>query len=321
MGLDADELREEIYSIFHPEPVVGSEGEEWYERLPDERLRKEYSLDASYWREFEYGSTSALMRRATKSDQETASIVRAQQVPRELFMGTLRLFGDSLLAYHGESERSGPYRFYPGILVSAWASFEAFVRIYSELFVKSAKELPTPAAEALLEKAQVVDDQGKVQTKFSPRPLLHRYWWLLKFGYGCEYDRGSRIWQLGKAAIDKRNELVHYKFSEMPSLKTTELWQHLEAIFLLLIGPSCQIRKTVFPDLYGLYGTLIDLRPLIEEFEEAPLLKGFALDLDSVIFPCPFDNVNETDFPTFSRHLERKPLRGSGVASKTPGEA
>jgi hypothetical protein len=151
--------------------------------------------------------------------------------------------------------------------------------------------------------------------------LLHRYWWLLKFGYGCEYDRGSRIWQLGKAAIDKRNELVHYKFSEMPSLKTTELWQHLEAIFLLLIGPSCQIRKTVFPDLYGLYGTLIDLRPLIEEFEEAPFLKGFALDLDSVIFPCPFENVNETDFPTFSRHLERKPLRGSGAASKTPGEA
>jgi uncharacterized protein (DUF924 family) len=87
--------------------------------LPDQRLRKEYSLDASYWREFEYGSTSVLMRRATKRDDELASIVRAQQVPRELFMGTLRLFGDSLLAHRGESKRSGPYRFYPGILVSA----------------------------------------------------------------------------------------------------------------------------------------------------------------------------------------------------------
>jgi hypothetical protein len=49
MDLDADELREEIHGIFYPEPVVGNEGEEWYERLPDERLRKEYSLDASYW--------------------------------------------------------------------------------------------------------------------------------------------------------------------------------------------------------------------------------------------------------------------------------
>jgi hypothetical protein len=309
MDLDADGLREEIHSIFHPEPIVGSEGEEWHERLPDQRLRKEHSLDASYWREFEYGSTSALMRRAAEHDDELAAIVRAQQVPRELFMGTLRLFGDSLLAYHGQSERSGPYRFYPGILVSAWASFEAFVRIYSELFVKSARELPEPVADALLEKTMGLDEQGKVQTKFSPRPLLHRYWWLLKFGYGCEYDRGSRIWQLGKAAIDKRNELVHYKFSEMPSLKTTDLWQHIEAIFLLLIGPSCQIRKTVFPDLYGLYGTLMDLRPLIEEFEEAPFLKGFALDLESVIFPCPFDNVNETNFPTFSRYLDRKTLR------------
>jgi hypothetical protein len=48
---------------------------------------------------------------------------------------------------------------------------------------------------------------------------------------------------------------------------------------------------------------LIDLQPLIEEFEEAPLLKGFPLDLDSVVFTCPFDNVNETDFPTFSQSL------------------
>ena len=247
MDLDADELREEIHSIFHPEPIIGSEGEEWHERLPDQRLRKEYALDASYWREFEYGSTSALVRRATNHDDELASIVRAQQVPRELFMGTLRLFGDSLLAYHGESERSGPYRFYPGILVSAWASFEAFVRIYSELFVKSAKELPESAAEALLEKTQIVDEQGKVQIKFSPRPLLHRYWWLLKFGYGCEYDRGSRIWQLGKAAIDKRNELVHYKFSEMPSLKSTDLWQHLEAIFFCSSVHRVRFAKRLSP--------------------------------------------------------------------------
>ena len=28
MDLDADELREEIHSIFHPEPIIGSEGEE-----------------------------------------------------------------------------------------------------------------------------------------------------------------------------------------------------------------------------------------------------------------------------------------------------
>ncbi len=308
MDLDADDLREAIHSIFYPEPVIGSEGEEWYERLPDERLRKEYSLDTSYWREFEYGSGSALMRHTTRQDAELSSIVRAQQAPRELFLGTLRLFGDSLLVYHGEPERSGPYRFYPGILVSAWASFEALVRINSELFVKTAKELPQLVAQALLERSQVVDEQGKLQSKFSPQPLLRRYWWLLKFGYNCEYDRGSRIWQLGQAALDMRNELVHYKFSEMPSLKTSDLWQHLEAIFLLLIGPSCQIRKTIFPNLYGLYGTLMDLRPLIEEFEEAPLLKGFALDLKSVIFPCPFDNVNETDFPTYSDFIKRKPL-------------
>jgi hypothetical protein len=49
-----------------------------------------------------------------KLDDELTLIVGAQQVPRGAFMGTLRLFGGSLLAYHGESERSGSYRFYPG---------------------------------------------------------------------------------------------------------------------------------------------------------------------------------------------------------------
>ena len=306
MNPDAEELQEEIHAIFHPEPVVGSEGEEWYETPPLSRLRSKYSLDTSYWREFEYGSSSPLMRRAITQDDELAAIVKAQQVPRELFMGTLRLFGDSVLEYHGKSSRSGPYRFYPGILVSAWASFEAFVRIYSELLVKTARELPDPAAEALLERLQVIDEHGRVQSKLSPRPLLRRYWWLLKFGYGCQYDRGSQIWQMGEAAIDKRNELVHYKFSDMPSVKTTELWQHLESILLLLIAPSCQIRKSVSPDLYELYGVLCQLQPLIEEFEEAPLYKEVPVRLEEVIFPCPFDNIDETNFPTFAQHLDRE---------------
>ena len=305
MSHDADEIRAEIHSIFNPEPIVGSEGPEWHEMPPLPRLKSKYSLDTTYWREFEYGSISPLMRCAVTHDEQLAAIVQAQQVPRELFIGTLRLLGDSIIEYHGELTRSGPYRFYPGILMSAWASFEAFVRIYSELLVKTSRDLPSPAEEALLERLELIDDQGRVRSNRNPQPLLRRYWWLLKFGFGCDYDRGSRIWQMGDAAVDKRNELVHYKFSEMPSLRATELWQHLEAILLLLIGPSCQIGKSVMPDQYALYGVLCELQPLIEEFEEKPLYKEFPLRLEEVIFPCPFENVNDAKFPTMRQRLDR----------------
>jgi hypothetical protein len=47
--IDADGLRDEIHIIFHAGPIIDSEGEEWFERLSDQRLRKEYSQDASRW--------------------------------------------------------------------------------------------------------------------------------------------------------------------------------------------------------------------------------------------------------------------------------
>jgi hypothetical protein len=131
------------------------------------------------------------------------------------------------------------------------------------------------------------------------QPLLQRYWWLLKFGYGLEYARGGRIWQMGKAALDKRNELVHYEVSDMPSLKATKLWQYLEAILLLLIGPSALLGKSIMPDQYELYGLLVDLQPLVEEYEERPFFKDMPLRLTAVSFPCPFQNVDDEKFPTW----------------------
>jgi hypothetical protein len=297
MSFEHDELAGRIHSIFSPEPVVGNEGEEWHERPPSQRLKTEYGLDTTYWKPFEYGSTSPLMRRAAISDSELAGAIQAQEVPRELFIGTFRLFGDSILAYHEKPERSGPYRFYPAVLMSAWASFEAFVRIYSELLAKTVPGLPAIVQQQLLEREEWLDDKGQVRTRSKVQPLLTRYWWLLKFGYACVYDRGGQIWQMGKEAFDKRNELVHYKVSDMPSLRAAGLWQHLEAILLLLIGPSAQIRKTVMPDEYELYGMLDDLQPLIEDYEERPFFKDNPVKLDAVIFPCPFNNVDNAKFP------------------------
>lgn len=311
MSYHHDELCGAIHSIFNPEPVIGNEGEEWYETPPLERLGIEFKLDTSYWRPFEYGSLSPLMRQATTHNDELAAIAKAQQVPRELFMGTLRLFADSIIEYDEKRPRIGPYRFYPAILMSGWASFESFVRIYSELLVKTVPTLPAVVSEALLEKRATIDEQGKITSRRTPQPLLSRYAWLLKFGYGCNYDQGSRIWQLGRAAMTKRNELVHYEFSDMPALSTTQLWEFLESILLLLIGPSSLIKKSLMPSQYELYGVLSDLRPLIEEFEGKPFLKDWPLDLEAIIFPCAFDRVDEAQFPTMhsmvSETLKAKP--------------
>jgi hypothetical protein len=303
---DSNELEGSIHEIFNPEPVVGSEGTEYYETPPFSRLSKEYGLDTSYWRPFEYGSTSPLVRRALDDDHELAAIVQAQQVPRELFMGTFRLFGDSILGYHRQQQRTGPYRFYPGILASAWAAFEAFVRIYSELLVKTAPFLPTPVRLFLIEKEEHVERRGTIRRVAKGRPLLDRYWIFLKYGYGVEYDRGGRIWQMGESALDKRHELIHYKHSEMPAIKSTELWQHLESILLLILGPSSSVNKTIMPDVYDLYGVLCQLGDFIEDYEERPNFKDYPIDLSSVIFPCPFHGVDEVRFPTMHSSLRRE---------------
>jgi hypothetical protein len=305
MDYDTVELEGRIYDIFHPEPVVGSDGPEYYEMPPHSRLRSEYGLDTSYWRPFEYGSSSDLVRRAY--DDEISSVIQAQQVPFELFMGSFRLLGDSIIAYHREKERIGPYRYYPAILMSAWASFEAFVRVYSELLVKTVPSLPAAVRNAILEVEQYIDANGQVLDQRKLRPLLQRCWWFLKFGHGLEYDRGCRVWQIGESALHKRNNLVHYEVSDMPSLTATELWSYLEAILLLLIGPSAQIGVSIMPDQYELYGVLVELRSVVEEFEERPFFKDKPVSASAVIFPCPFKNVNSTKFPTWRGYRWQMP--------------
>jgi len=282
--MDHEELYGKVEDIFNPEPVIGNEGEEYYETPPQQRLTAQFGLDTSYWKPFEYGAGSALVRRATIDDDDLSSVIQAQQAPYELFFGTIRLFGDSLVLYADANPRHGPYRYYPAILMSAWASFEAFVRVSSELLVKTAKALPSPIQLALLESEDRIEKNGSIRSQSKFRPLLDRYWWLLKFGYGVEYDRGGRIWQMGQSALTKRNELVHYEVSDMPALTATELWQHLEAILLLLIGPSAQIRVSVMPRQYELYGVLVQLRELIEEFEERPFFKDKPVEVRGMVF-------------------------------------
>jgi hypothetical protein len=307
MSFESDELEGAIYDIFHPEPIVGNEGIEHHEIPPSIRLTTEYGFDTTYWKYFEYGTMSPLTRRTRVDDKEIATIIHAQQVPSELFMGTLRLFGDSLITYNTSAEyreRKGPYRYYPAILMSAWAAFEAYLRIYSELLVKTVPTLPALVRLNLLEKEEQLDRQGNVVRLTRYRSLMDRYWWFLKYGFGYEFDRGSRIWQRGESALDKRNELVHYQHSELPVITTTQLWSHLEAILLLWIDPSVHTRRTMMAYLYDLYAILEDLQQWITEYEERPLMKDFRIRATTgVLFGCPFINVDEKQYPSMRAHL------------------
>jgi hypothetical protein len=105
--MDHEELYGNVEDIFNPEPVIGNEGEEYYETPPQQRLTAEFGLDTSYWKPFEYGAGSVLVRRATIDDNDLSSVIQAQQAPYELFFGTIRLFGDSMVLYNNVEPRHG----------------------------------------------------------------------------------------------------------------------------------------------------------------------------------------------------------------------
>jgi len=294
---DPEELEGQIHDIFHPEPDYGSEGLEWHEMPPLKRLEKHHKLDTSYWKPLEYSTISPLMRVTREEDPELATIIKSHTAPFELFMGTFRLFGDSILAYNHSKERKGPYRYYPAILMSAWSAFEAYLRIDSELLVKTVPNLPTLIKHFLLEKEEWVDKKGRIQQNTRYRPIQERYWVFLKYGFGFEYDREGTIWQLADQAMQKRDELVHYKHADLPTLTTTELWLHLEAILLLMIEPSTKVKKTIMHSLYELYGMLEQLRELIEDYEERPNFKDWTITAVGNMFPCPFNNIDDDKYP------------------------
>jgi hypothetical protein len=271
--------------------------------MPSKRLTEEFGLDTSYWHYFEYGTMSPLMRISVEDDTELAVIIQALQVPVELFMGTLRLFAESLIVYQPEGVRAGPYRYYPAILMSGCSAFEAYLRINSELLVKTSLTVPLQVQLTLLEKEEQLDMRGNVIRVPRHRKLFHRYWLFLKYGLGFEFDRGCRIWQLGNQAFDKRNELVHYKHADLPAINTSELWTHLESLLLLMIAPSAHVRKTLMPSLYEIYGSLEDLGELINEYEERPNFKDWHIRAANTMFGCPFINVDETKYPSMrNRH-------------------
>jgi hypothetical protein len=179
--------------------------------------------------------------------------------------------------------------------MTVWAAFEAWVRIYSKIFVAVAPNLPPAVVDALLETRAVVDDSGKVKDKRDSKPVLTRYWLLLKYGCNLQCDRQSVAWQAANRMRTVRNSLVHYDVPEAPSLTASEVWNHMETILLLFIEPSTKLGRTLFYSQFDLYSTLAGLLPLIYEFKERPFHKGWPKK--AKIFYCPFYAPDATRYP------------------------
>jgi len=290
--MDIADLKSEIDAILHPEP---DDDDPLHWVAPHSRLSSVHGLDTSYYRgPFDLKGDGAFKRLLDESDplQDTLQSVT---VPLSLFTAAFQLFGDSLLEYHDRKRKWDVYRFYPSILMTVWAAFEAWLRISSEILVAVAPALPRAVKDALLETREVVEDSGDVKPRREPKGVLARYRFLLKHGCADTVVRGSSVWQAAELSRETRNCLVHYDVRKAPSLTTSGLWGHMEAVLMLLIAPSTRICRTLFEPQFDLYSKLVALHSLMAEFEERPLHKGWPKE--SGIFDCPFDGVDAKKYP------------------------
>ena len=294
--MDSEALRENLWPILYPEADEGFIG-----TLPHPRLESEHGLDCSYWSPQEFSSGSMWNRVVLDASDPLHDSVQSLTVPGSLSIAAIRLLGESLLAYADVRDDAlqrgwGVFRFYPSILITFWAAFEAFVHLQSEFLLAMSSSLPALVRHALSEEEEFLDDRGRTKIRSRRRPVLDRYSLLLKYGYALEIDRGAAFWQRGVEAVTARDALVHYHVRGAPAISCKGLWRHLEAISLLWIAPSAQVGRTVFPEQYDCYEMLADLQPFLQDFEERPLHKDWPRR-GAVLIPAPLDGLDDERYP------------------------
>ena len=157
--IDHDALVGSLDSLFNPEPDEGEYLREW----PHGRLEKHHGLTFDYMNDYRWeGSTTHPNTRLCSGDEaEIVQIIRNMNVSTQLFDAALRLFGDSLIAYHHSRENPTPLRFYPPVVLTFWSAFESFIRYTpSELMLLMSKGIADDIARFLREEAVTVDRKG-----------------------------------------------------------------------------------------------------------------------------------------------------------------
>jgi hypothetical protein len=293
--MDLEELRAEIAAIVDPEP----DPDLLVREIPNPRLRGSHGLDVSYLEATRWeGSTTHPHTRIWPADEERLhTLIRNADVPIRLFEAALRLFADSIIAYHDPRDRTGQLRYYPPIVLTFWSGFETFVRYSSELMLITVKDVHPAVAEFLRELDLVLDRGGNVQSRNRYQPVLDRYAALLKQAYHYDVNRGARHWQRLEAARALRDYYTHLDVTAPRSISTTQIIEFMEAVLLGIIWPSSEMRRTQLLGIHHLYWTWDSLRQLAGEYVEQPFLLEWQLGGSRDMFYCPFDAVDTDRFP------------------------
>lgn len=305
MTLSREELQQQLNLIFTPETDENGFIPVPY---PHERLKKQFGLDSSYVDKFGFVYEGSSMHEDTRlvdpTDEAIPGVVfRNLNLADQLFEVALRLFGDSLLAYHGSKDDTSNFRYYPPIIITFWSGFEAQLRFMSELLIVTVPSIPEAVKAQLLEYEVVVDRKGLVATRNKFIPILDRYWLLLRYGYGYCADRGNTYWQRGEAARQLRDYFVHPKVREARAITSDQVLDFMENVLMLFIVPSCDIRKSVFLGQYRCHNMVTHLRELVFPHTEQPLFYDWGFK-ERFLTHCNFSGVDEARFPNMRQRAD-----------------
>lgn len=307
--MDIEDLRAELEWLFNPEP--DEDGGPPIRDIPHPRLEKKHSLDLSYLETSGFiweGSTiHPHTRLCPPNEPRVSSLIRNLDVPSRLLEAGLRLFGDSILTYHGQTKRKGELRYYPPVILTFWSGFETFVRHTSELMLITVQNVPPAVANFLRDEETFVDRQGNISTRTRYQSVLDRYVVLLRYGYGYHVDRGSKHWQRLKQANTLRDYYTHLDVHDPRSISSGQVLDFLEAVLLGIIWPSTEMKRTQLLGIYHLYWMWDTLRKLAEPFTEQPFFQDWLLNGPHTIY-CPFEGVDTLRFPNSQEQQERRKI-------------
>jgi DNA-binding protein Fis len=302
--MDKEELEEEIYILFNPEPDEdGFFPREW----PHSRIKDFYKLDTSYIETSDWEGSSIHPHTRLRGPEEhrLSSLSRNMDIPDRLVEAGLKLFADSIIAYHDKKERKGNIRYYPSAIMTFWSGFETYVRYSSELMLTTVKDIPEVVDNYLLERQVYLDNKGEQHIRDKHHSTLDRYALLLKYGYSFNVERGNKYWQSLQRAKELRDYYTHLDVHEPRDVSSNNVLRYLESVMMALIWPSCELNRTVMLGIYRLYKIWARLGELQTEYIEQPFFKDWCMD-GHHMFHCNFDNVDTSRFPNTKEWMEQR---------------
>lgn len=300
-----EEFEEETGWLFNPEP--DEDGLPPIMDYPNARLSKQFNLDFSYMQDSNYeGSSGHKYTRIKPVGEERISVLtRNLDVPDRLFKAALQLFADSIIAYHKNDKKEGELKFYPPILLTFWAGFEAFVRHSSHLLIVTAKSLPDEVKNYLSEEEKYIDSKRLVAARDRYYGILDRYAVFLKYAYNYEVNRGDNYWQNLVKAKELRDYYTHIDISEPRRVSSADVLSFIEAILLSIIMPSSKLQRTLMMGVYWLYEIWTTLHKYNFDYSERPFFLDWHL-MDQYLFHCNFENIDSERFPSMDQELKNR---------------